>query len=269
MADDVLYDLHDGGVAVLTLNRPERLNAWTGNLERQLFDHVDHCVTDPDVKVIVITGAGRGFCAGADMDVLQGIGDAGGEGRSSAPRRRPYHLLDVPKPVIAAINGACAGIGMVQALMTDVRFAAKGAKFTTAFSRRGLIAEHGMSWVLPKLIGPARALDVLLSARVFLAEEAAEMGIVNKVVEPAELMSFTLDYARDMAVNCSPASLAAMKREVWGQLVGMSVEEATALSDIDMAHSLTAQDFKEGVASFLEKRPPKFAPLERGWATGD
>ena len=154
-------------------------------------------------------------------------------------------------------------------MMTDIRFAAKGAKFTTAFVRRGLIAEHGMSWVLPKLIGPARALDVLLSGRIFLADEAHEMGIVNAVVEPEELMPYTLAYARDMAVNCSPSSLAAIKREVWGQLVGMTVEEATALTDNDMASSLAASDFKEGVASFLEKRPPNFAPLARGWATGD
>jgi enoyl-CoA hydratase/carnithine racemase len=268
MADDVLYALEDGGVAVLTLNRPERLNAWNGDIERQLFDYLDQCTEDPDVKVIVITGAGRGFCAGADMDVLQGIGARGGEGRDG-PRRRTFHLLGVPKPIIAAINGACAGIGMVQALMTDIRFAAQGAKFTTAFVRRGLIAEHGMSWVLPKLIGPARALDVLLSGRVFLAEEAAEMGIVNAVVAPDDLMAHTLAYARDMAVNCSPSSLAAIKREVWGQLVGLTVEEATAQSDADMAHSLAGNDFKEGVASFLEKRPPNFAPLARGWATGD
>jgi enoyl-CoA hydratase/carnithine racemase len=269
MADEVLYSLEDGGVAVLTLNRPERLNAWTGALENQLFDYVDQCAADPDVKVIVITGAGRGFCAGADMDMLQGIGERGGEGQRSGPRRRTFHILSVPKPVIAAINGACAGIGMVQALMTDIRFAAKGAKFTTAFVRRGLIAEHGMSWVLPKLIGPARALDVLLSGRVFLAEEAAEMGIVNAVVEPDQLMAHTLDYARDMAVNCSPASMAAIKREVWTQLVAVTVDEATAMSDSDMVQSLAAHDFKEGVASFVERRPPRFAPLERGWATGD
>jgi len=269
MADDVLYSLEDGGVAVLTLNRPERLNAWNGAIEQQLFAYLDQCTDDPDVKVIVITGAGRGFCAGADMDVLQGIGDRGGQGEPSGRRRRPYDLLRVHKPVIAAINGPCAGIGMVQALMTDIRFAAAGAKFTTAFVRRGLIAEHGMAWVLPKLIGPARALDVLLSGRVFLADEAAEMGIVNAVVEPGELMSHTLAYARDMAVNCSPSSLAAIKREVWGQLVGLSVEDATAQSDIDMGHSLAGADFKEGVASFLEKRPPNFAPLARGWATGD
>jgi enoyl-CoA hydratase/carnithine racemase len=269
MADDVLYSLEDGGVAVLTLNRPERLNAWNGAIEQQLFAYLDQCTDDPDVKVIVITGAGRGFCAGADMDVLQGIGDRGGQGEQSGRRRRTYDLLRVPKPIIAAINGPCAGIGMVQALMTDIRFAAAGAKFTTAFVRRGLIAEHGMAWVLPKLIGPARALDVLLSGRIFLADEAAEMGIVNAVVEPAELMSHTLAYARDMAVNCSPSSMAAIKREVWGQLVGLTVEDATAMSDTDMGHSLAGADFKEGVASFLEKRPPNFAPLARGWATGD
>ena len=263
MADDVLYSLEDDGVAVLTLNRPERLNAWNGSMERQLFDYVDQCAADPDVKVIVITGAGRGFCSGADMDVLQGIGESGGANRSGgAPRRRPFHLLSVPKPIIAAINGPCAGIGLVQALMADIRFAAAGAKFTTAFARRGLIAEHGLSWILPKLIGPARALDIAMSARIFLAEEAAQMGLVNAVVEPDQLMDHTLAYARDMATNCSPTSMATIKREVWTQLVNLTVEEATALTDVDMANSLAAQDFKEGVASFLEKRPPRFAPLE-------
>jgi enoyl-CoA hydratase/carnithine racemase len=165
----------------------------------------------------------------------------------------------VPKPIIAAINGACAGIGMVQALMTDIRFAATGAKFTTAFVRRGLIAEHGMAWVLPKLIGPARALDVLLSGRIFLADEAAEMGIVNAVVEPGELMSHTLAYARDLAVNCSPSSMAAIKREVWGQLVGLTVQE-TSGNAADILHSLAERRLpRRGVASFLEKRPPNFA----------
>src|SRR3954447_1666404 len=146
--DAVLYERR-GAVALLTLNRPERLNAWNGDIENRYFDLLEQSGDDPDVKVIVVTGAGRGFCAGADMDMLQGIGSdsSGGSADNAArPRRKQTFTLSIPKPVIAAVNGACAGIGLVQATMCDIRFAAAGAKFTTAFARRGLIAEHGLSW---------------------------------------------------------------------------------------------------------------------------
>ena len=151
----------------------------------------------------MLTGAGKGFCAGADMDMLQGIGEAGGVGGASAPVKHypPYYATTLNKPVIAAINGACAGIGLVHAMMCDIRFAASGAKFTTAFARRGLIAEHGVSWVLPRLIGPAKAMDVLLSGRVFLAEEAEDLGMVNKVFAPEALVDETVAYAQDLAAN--------------------------------------------------------------------
>ena len=187
-ADDVvLYEAGDG-IATITLNRPERLNAWTGPMGQAYFDALDRAADDPDVRVIVITGAGRGFCAGADMDMLQGIGEAGGTG--SDPETRPHtYATTVPKPVIAAINGACAGLGFVHAMMADIRFAAEGAKFTTAFSRRGLVAEHGVSWVLPRVVGPAVAMDLLMSGRVFLADEAAELGVVNKTVPADALMA--------------------------------------------------------------------------------
>src|ERR1700687_423213 len=167
MADDVVLLENRDGIGLITLNRPERLNAWTGELENRYFDLLDECAADPDVKVIVVTGAGRGFCAGADMDMLQGIGSDGGAAAGTARTTRPqWHTTTISKPVIAAINGACAGIGLVQALMADIRFAASGAKFTTAFARRGLIAEHGISWVLPKLAGAANALDLLMPGRV-------------------------------------------------------------------------------------------------------
>ena len=151
----------------------------------------------------MVTGAGKGWCAGADMDTLQGIGQGVSQGAGSADAaaagREQWFTTTVPKPVIAAINGACAGIGMVQALMCDLRFAAAGAKFTTAFARRGLIAEYGMSWILPRLIGTARSLDLLMSGRVILAEEAAAMGLVNEVVAPEHLLDRTLEYAADLA----------------------------------------------------------------------
>jgi enoyl-CoA hydratase/carnithine racemase len=261
--DVVLYEHRDPGIALLTLNRPERLNAWNGELATRYFELLDAAAADPEVKVIVVTGAGRGFCAGADMDTLQGIGaSAGGGGAESAAGGRPqYHTTLVPKPVIAAVNGACAGIGMVQALMCDIRFAAAGAKFTTAFSRRGLIAEYGMSWVLPRLVGTARALDLLYSGRVVLAEEAAQMGLVNEVVAPELLLDRTLEFASELATYASPTSMAVMKRQVygdWNRGVVPATDDAIEL----MKASLRRPDFKEGVASFLQKRTPNFQPVQ-------
>jgi enoyl-CoA hydratase/carnithine racemase len=261
MADDVVLLENRDGIGLITLNRPERLNAWTGELENRYFDRLDECAADPDVKVIVVTGAGRGFCAGADMDMLQGIGSDGGAAAGTARTTRPqWHTTTIPKPVIAAINGACAGIGLVQALMADIRFAASGAKFTTAFARRGLIAEHGISWVLPKLVGPANALDLLMSGRVFLADEAARLGVVNDVIAPEHLIDHTMAYASDMAANCSPTSMAVMKRQVWDHYL-VPLDDATRSSNDLMKISLKADDFREGVQSFVQKRAPKFAPL--------
>jgi enoyl-CoA hydratase/carnithine racemase len=256
---EVVQRTIEDGVALLTLNRPDRLNAWTGEMERAYFALLEDCGAREDVRVIVVTGAGRGFCAGADMDNLQAIGEDGVEA-ADHDRRPQTFALTVPKPVIAAINGPCAGIGLVQALMCDIRFAANGAKFTTAFARRGLVAEHGISWILPRLIGPARALDVLLSGRVFLAEEAAQLGVVNRALPGEQLLEHTLAYARDMAVNCAPASMAAMKRQVYADYE-RSLEGALAEADRLMVDSLGADDFREGVASFLERRAPEFAPL--------
>jgi enoyl-CoA hydratase/carnithine racemase len=255
--DVVIYEVADG-VATLTLNRPDRLNAYTEAMGVRYFDLLDRADADPDVRAIVVTGAGRGFCAGADMDMLQGI--AGADGGPEPRDTSQIQALRVRKPLIAAINGPCAGIGLVTALMCDLRFAAAGAKLTTAFGRRGLVAEHGISWVLPRLVGPSVALDLLLSARVVLAEEARELGLVNRVVPPDALLDETLDYARDLAANVSPTSMAVIKQQVWGHLE-LGSADATAESDRLMAESLRRADFREGVASFVEKRAPRFAPL--------
>ena len=259
----VLLEHRDPGIALITLNRPERLNAWNGELATRYFELLDEAAADPAVKVIVVTGAGRGFCAGADMDTLQGIGASSGSGgaESAAGGRPQYHTTLVPKPVIAAVNGACAGIGMVQALMCDMRFAAAGAKFTTAFARRGLIAEYGMSWVLPRLVGTARALDLLFSGRVILAEEAAQMGLVNEVVPPEHLLDRTLEYAAELATYSSPTSMSVMKRQVYGDW-DRGVVPATGDAIELMKASLRRSDFKEGVASFLQKRNPDFAAVD-------
>ena len=240
MTDDVvLFEYREPGIALITLNRPERLNAWNGELASLYFELLDRAAADPAVKVIVVTGAGRGFCAG----------------------RPQNHTTMIPKPVIAAVNGACAGIGMVQALMCDIRFAAAGAKFTTAFSRRGLIAEYGMSWVLPRLVGTAHALDLLLSGRVFLAEEAAQMGMVNEVVAPEHLLDRSLEFAAELATFSSPTSMSVIKRQVYGDW-DRGLVPATGDAIELMKASLRRGDFKEGVASFLQKRPPAFAPLD-------
>ena len=259
--DEVVQMSVEQGVALITLNRPERLNAWTAEMERVYFGLLDECACSPEVRAIVVTGAGRGFCAGADMNDLQALGSGTlPDGAQAAERIPQTATLAIEKPVIAAINGPCAGIGLVQALMCDVRFAAEGAKLTTAFARRGLVAEHGISWILPRLVGPARALDLLLSGRVVLAQEALELGLVNRVLAPEELLEGALAYARDIAANCSPASMAAMKRQVYGDL---ERDLADALEDADrlMLASFAAPDFAEGVASFVERRAPDFPAL--------
>ena len=182
----VLFELRDSGVAVVTLNRPERMNAWGGGLADAFYRCMDRAEADPAVRVIVLTGSGRAFCAGADMGDVGAIGGAtvseDTDVTNLVGERHPHFVTGTRKPIIAAINGACAGIGLTQALMCDVRFAAAGAKFTTAFARRGLIAEYGISWILPRVVGWGAALDLLLSGRTFHAEEAKELGMVKEVL---------------------------------------------------------------------------------------
>jgi enoyl-CoA hydratase/carnithine racemase len=269
------YEVGDG-VAVITLNRPDRLNAWTGRMEHEYRWCMATADEDPDVRVIVVTGAGRGFCAGADMS---GLGDMAGAGEYEAagdkdrgiPHTEPgagvradyEHVhtfpLGLSKPVIAAVNGAAAGVGFVLMCFTDIRFAAAGAKLTTSFARLGLPAEHGVTWMLSRLIGPARAADILFSSRVVLAEEAVELGLVNKVLPPDELLPFTMEYARKIAAECAPSSLRAMKRQLYGDMMrdlGPSAKDAYD----QMVEMIRADDFAEGVRAYGEKRPPKFAP---------
>jgi enoyl-CoA hydratase/carnithine racemase len=260
MSQTVLFEVTDD-VALLTLNRPDRLNAWVPEMQTRYFDLLEECAARPDVRAIVLTGAGRGFCAGADMQSLEQL--AGGDADAPAAEHDPRPVtfpLSIPKPVIAAVNGACAGLGFVYAVMCDLRFAAAEAKFTTAFARRGLVAEHGVSWMLPRLVGPARALDLLLSGRVILGSEAAELGLVNQVCEGERLLEEALAYARMLASESSPASMARMKHQVYADLerpLPESLEEANRL----MAESFAGSDFGEGVRSFVERRPPEFEPL--------
>src|SRR5688572_9911590 len=260
MADDVvLHEVRDDGVGILTLNRPERMNAWTGELETRYFQLLEDFDKSDDVRAIVVTGAGRGFCPGADMDLLQGLG-GGGASLAAGDRKPVTFPLTVRKPLIGAINGACAGVGLVQALMFDVRFAAAGAKITFAFARRGLIAEYGSSWILPRLTGMSRAIDLMMSSRVFTSEEALDLGVVNYVVPKEDVLEKAVEYASDIAQNCSPTSIAVMKQQLYGHAL-LDVDTALAESNKLMRESLAREDFKEGVQSYVQKRPPAFPPL--------
>lgn len=267
--DAVLYETTDAGVAVLTFNRPERLNAWGPDIAAGFYAAIDRAERDPVVRAIILTGRGRGFCAGAYLGAPSAaptygaaLEKAGQTNLSELVGERPPHFLTtLRKPVIAAVNGACVGIGLTQALMCDVRFAAAGAKFGAVFSRRGLIAEFGISWILPRLTGWGAALDLLLSGRTFLAEEAVELGLVKEVVAPDDLMKRALDYAEDIARNCSPASMAVIKRQVYGDAT-RDVADATARAEVLLHEAMPRPDVIEGITSFLEKRPPRFPSLD-------
>ncbi|MAS43059.1 MAG: enoyl-CoA hydratase [Rhodobacteraceae bacterium] len=271
----IIYDVTDR-VATIRFNRPDRLNAYTGTMADELRAAISEASADAGVRAIVMTGEGRGFCAGADMEVLQGIGSSGGEITKKAaepdfsaapgpdvtadfPGRFGY-MFACPKPIIAAINGPCAGIGMVLALFADLRFAAAEARFTTAFSARGLVAEHGMAWLLPRLVGEANALDLLLTSRKFDGTEAQALGLVNKAIPGADLMAHVHAVAKSMADEVSPRSMAVMKRQVRASYHQSFAESLTA-ADAEMDGSFKAPDFKEGVQSFVEKRPPAFASV--------
>ncbi len=264
MTDLVGYEL-DAGVALVTLNRPERHNAWTMELRAAYLDALEAARDDESVRAIVVTGAGDSFCPGADMEMLSGA-SSGGE-RAAADERPETLPLSIPKPLICAINGACAGIGLVHALMCDIRFAAEGAKLTTAFAKVGLIAEYGSSWLLPRVVGTANALDLLLSARVVRAEEARTLGLVNRVLPPDELLEGAMEYARVLARDVSPTAMAVIKQQVYGHLdVGLA--EAKADSDRLMAEAFDRPDLAEGVAAFTERRAPQFPPVDPSALSG-
>lgn len=265
---EILYDVADR-IATITLNRPQRMNAWTLVMEQEVQSAFGAAAADDGVRAIVLTGAGRAFCAGADLDMLK---PSAGDAAASTPRTwtRPYDMQRradwqtryswfprVDKPVVAMINGATAGLGLVHALYCDLRFAASGAAMTTAFARRGLIAEHGIAWMLPRLIGPAHALDLLMSGRRFDGAEAERLGLVNRAFEAGELSERTYAYVRELVESASPRSTAVIKRQVWDAPF-QTLAEAVADANREMRASFASEDFREGVAHFVEKRPPRF-----------
>ena len=269
---EILYSV-DGPSAVITLNRPDALNALTNNMMTELKHALAAAEQDEQVVGIILTGAGRGFCAGMDMNALdaQATGgdlsagvevkkldaDPGDKSMGENFQVAFTYIMSIRKPIIVALNGACAGLGMSIALLCDMRFSSENGKFVTAFAQRGLIAEHGQSWILPRLIGSARALDLLWSSRKVEVEEAMQMGLVNRIIPQDELLNETKAYIQNLADNCSPTSLMMMKQQVYRHM-NAPLGEAMKESNKWMAESLKRQDFKEGVASYLEKRSPAF-----------
>jgi enoyl-CoA hydratase/carnithine racemase len=255
MTDVVTYEVADA-VATITLSRPEALNAWTFEMGVEYLRHLDAAAADPAVRVVIVTGAGRGFCAGADMGMLKQL--IAGEMPPAAGVREDFATEPaVPKPVIAAINGPCVGLGLTRSLYCDIRFLQRGTKLSTAFARRGLPAEDGLAWLIPRIVGWSRGLDLMLSARTITDEEALSLGLVTAVVDDA--LAAAQAYARDLVANCSPLSLRWMKEQIWAGS-GSTIQEANAKADELLLQAFTLPDLPESVAAFLEKRPPNFPP---------
>jgi enoyl-CoA hydratase/carnithine racemase len=258
--DEIIYEVSDP-VATITLNRPERLNAMTNRLFREFREAVQSAAEDPAVVGIVVTGAGRAFSAGLDTDALSAIAEAGSadSGANATGRGGLFsYLTEVPKPVIAAVNGVVAGGDYVLATMCDVRFASPKARFTSVFSKRGLVAEHGVTWTTPRLVGLGRALDLLWTSRMVDAEEAHRIGLVEYLVD--DPVAEAQAYVGQLAATVSPTSMADTKRMVWDH-AGLDIDNSLD----DVVEVVGAQfgrpDIAEGVNSFLEKRPPAFPRL--------
>lgn len=259
--------------AIITLNRPKSLNAFTYPMIDEFGCAVEEVEKDGSVTGIVVTGEGRGFCSGVDMNTLDALQEDGKGSRSDELKASPgdksmgdnfgaglTYLLSIRKPIIAAVNGACVGYGMSLALFCDMRFASDNAKFMTSFSPRGLVAEHGQSWILSRILNPSRALDLLWSSRKVGAEEAFRIGLIDRIFPSDRLVEESVNYIEMLAKTVAPMSLMTMKQQIYRHLnmqLGEAMQETTRLMD----ESMVRGDFKEGIASFVEKRPPVFSKI--------
>ena len=273
--EEILYEI-DGSVATITINRPKTLNALTDLTQAEIRHALDVSEKTMEIVGTVITGAGRGFCSGVDMGALSEMSKAGNlqkkshqhlaaqpgnPGKDPNFSSSPTYFLGLRKPLIAAINGACAGLGFSYATFCDMRFVDKQARFVTSFGPRGLIAEHGTSWMLPRLIGPSNALDLFWSSRKVDAEEAFRMGYANRLCEAGQSVLDAQNYLRGIAKTSAPISIMMMKKQVYRHL-NQELGDAMRESNAWMAESVARQDFKEGIASFVQKRPPKFQKIK-------
>lgn len=274
----VLYECQEG-VGLITLNKAERMNAYNNAFAEAWFDAYDQAAADPECRIIVVTGAGRGWCAGADLDEQKSNvtmtksekqkvdSEAKERWRQSlktgelvdSKGRWTNHAQTIPKPIIACIQGAVAGGGFSQMMACDMRFAAEGVPITSAFGARGLIAEMGVSKTLPSAIGMGNAMDIMLSSRKFYSEEALQLGIVQRIFPKEKLLESTIAYARDVIRNVPPSSLAVMKQMLLRH-VDMPTSQVMRESNRLMQLSLVLPDHKEGVQSWHEKRSPTYAP---------
>jgi enoyl-CoA hydratase/carnithine racemase len=267
--EQIIYDI-DSSVATITLNRPDKLNAWTRKMEEEVFAAIRAAAADDQVRVIILTGAGKGFCAGADLSLLSSIsqepaprpdlfGEPEGDGDVPADFRKKYAwLLSVPKPIIAAINGPSVGLGFVIPLYCDFRIASEKARFSVIFSKRGLVAEYGLAWMLPRLVGLGNAVELMFTSKMADAAEALRIGLVTRVLPEENFLRAVQEFARELATAISPRSLRVMKRQVYRGLM-QSLGDGFDLAIEEMKGSFGTEDFKEGVAHFLEKRAAAFS----------
>jgi enoyl-CoA hydratase/carnithine racemase len=261
--ETILYDQKDG-VATITLNRPERLNAVTTTVIRELVQAFDQADGDDGVRVVIVTGAGRAFCAGADLGG-GGATFAGGPGRSERPEDHrdggglvTLRIFDMKKPVIGAINGPAVGFGATLTLAMDLRIASSAARIGFVFARRGVVPEACSTWFLPRLVGIAQAAEWAYTGRVFSAEEARAGGLVSRVVAPDTLLPAARELAREIADNTSAVSVALIRQMLWRMLGAEHPREAHRLDSLGMWYTGRSADAHEGVTSFLQKRPPHF-----------
>jgi enoyl-CoA hydratase/carnithine racemase len=254
-ATDVAFSIIDG-VGIIELNRPDKLNAVTPEMAARIGTTLRAADADPSVRAIVLTGRGRGFCSGADLAVLAG-GPAALASFVADPASFPDYARTLSKPVVAAANGPVAGVGVAYLTAADIRFAGESARFTTSFARLGLVAEYGLSWLLPRLVGRPAATDLLLSGRTIDAAEALRIGLVSAIAPDEELFEHAVNYARDLAANCSPRSLAVIKRQLWTDTDGGYAQAFQRSLDL-MVASFEAPDLAEAIEAGQQRRGPQF-----------